>query len=64
MAITRCEQAMLDRLSEEKIIKWMHTVGSDTQTLNRLVKKGVAVKLYQGDPNSKHNAYWVANENS
>jgi hypothetical protein len=57
--LTRCEKAMLARLQEEQLIKWHETIGCDVQTLNRLVKKGVAKRLYQGDTNCKSNAYWV-----
>ena len=55
-SLTRCEQAMFKRLHDEKVIKWAHTCGSDTSTLNRLVKKGKATVHI--DANDKWYRHW------
>lgn len=61
--LTRCEQAMLDRLRDEVRIKWIDARGSDTSTLNRLVKKGVAeVYAKDGDTPSCNTFWQVAGE--
>ena len=54
--LTRCEYAMFERLHKEGIIKWAHIRGSDTATLNRLVKKGVAV--YYNEMDDLYFRYW------
>ena len=56
--LTKCEHAMWERLHEEVHILWGHINGNETQTLNRLVKKGVAEVHAQDEGKSTHNTYW------
>lgn len=44
MGLTQHEQKMLDRLIAAGILHWAGIQADDTRTLNRLVKKGAALK--------------------
>jgi len=41
--LTKIEQKMLDRLKTEGVLRWVSVGIEDVKTLNRLVKKGVAI---------------------
>ena len=56
--LTNCEYVMWVRLHEDTHIKWSDINGSDTQTLNRLVKKGVAEVYAKDEGRPTHNTYW------